>query len=219
MNYSERMGDVSSTDRRLLEVATDHFGRLGREGASTRAIARDADTLMSSITYHFSGKDGLYLACAEHIAATMHEKIAPTIETLSDPVSVSEAKDKVEALMSRLVAVMMQDEIAPIARFVVREQMSPTPAFDILYGRAMRHVVEPLVTLLRTIAGGRLDEETARIRAFSLIGQVLALRFGRAALLRTTRWESVGQRETQLAASAILANVRAILGALEVDAA
>ena len=62
------MRDVSPTDQRLLEVAIDHFGRLGREGASTRAIAKDADTLMSSITYHFKGKDGLYLACAEHIA-------------------------------------------------------------------------------------------------------------------------------------------------------
>jgi uncharacterized protein (TIGR02217 family) len=56
---------TASTDSRLLDVAIDHFGRLGLEGASTRAIARDAETLMSSITYHFGGKEGLYLGVEE----------------------------------------------------------------------------------------------------------------------------------------------------------
>ena len=69
-----------STNSRLLDVAIDHFGRLGLEGASTRSIARDADTLMSSITYHFGGKEGLYLAAADHIAGHMHAKIAPMLD-------------------------------------------------------------------------------------------------------------------------------------------
>ncbi len=212
------MHETSPTDRRLLEVAIDHFGRLGREGASTRAIARDADTLMSSITYHFKGKDGLYLACAEHIALTMRGKIAPIVDRLALPTPAAEARATIEALVGGMVVIMMQEDIAPIARFVVREQMSPTPAFDILYDGAMRHIVEPLVALLITIAGDRLKLEEARMRAFSLLGQVFALRFGRAALMRVTGWESVGPRQTELARAAILANVGAILAELAGDA-
>jgi AcrR family transcriptional regulator len=212
------MRDVSPTDQRLLEVAIDHFGRLGREGASTRAIAKDADTLMSSITYHFKGKDGLYLACAEHIASTIRGKIGPIVDRLALPAPAAEARASIEALVGGMIVIMMQEEIAPIARFVVREQMSPTPGFDILYDGAMRHIVEPLVALLLTVAGGSLSEEAAQIRAFSLMGQVFALRFGRATLMRVTGWESVGPRQTELARAAILENVRAILAELAGDA-
>lgn len=212
------MRETSPTDRRLLEVAIDHFGRLGREGASTRAIARDADTLMSSITYHFKGKDGLYLACAEHIAATIRAKIAPIVDRLAVPAPAAEARATIGALVGGMIVIMMQEEIAPIARFVVREQMSPSPAFDVLYDGAMRHVIEPLVVLLKTVAGERLSDEDARMRAFSLLGQVFALRFGRAALMRLTGWESVGPRQTERARAAILANVDAILAELAGDA-
>lgn len=217
MNENAIMRESSPTDRRLLEVAIDHFGRLGREGASTRAIAKDAETLMSSITYHFKGKDGLYLACAEHIATTIRGKIAPIIDRLALPAAAAEARATIEALVGGMIVIMMQEEIAPIARFVVREQMSPTPAFDILYDGAMRHIVEPLVALLKTVSRSRLTEEEARMRSFSLMGQVFALRFGRAALMRVTGWDSVGPRQTELARAAILANVRAILAELAGD--
>ena len=59
---------VSTT---LLDTAIDQFGRYGFDGASTREIARASGTAMSSITYHFGGKQGLYLAAAEHIAAAI----------------------------------------------------------------------------------------------------------------------------------------------------
>ena len=57
--------------QRLLEIAVREFGLKGLEGASTRGIAAAAGTAMSSITYHYGGKEGLYLAAADHIAAQM----------------------------------------------------------------------------------------------------------------------------------------------------
>ena len=41
-----------------------------------RAIATAAGTTMSSITYHYGGKQGLYLAAARHIADQMGERMA-----------------------------------------------------------------------------------------------------------------------------------------------
>ena len=52
-------------------MAIEHFGRFGLEGASTREIAKAAGKPMSAITYHFGGKEGLYLACARHISDTL----------------------------------------------------------------------------------------------------------------------------------------------------
>lgn len=64
---------------KLLDTAIDHFGRFGFEGASTRVIAKASGTAMSSITYHFGGKEGLYLAAADHIAATVTSMHAPAM--------------------------------------------------------------------------------------------------------------------------------------------
>ena len=56
---------------RLLDIAISEFGAKGLEGASTRGIAAAAGTAMSSITYHYGGKEGLYLAAADRIAERM----------------------------------------------------------------------------------------------------------------------------------------------------
>lgn len=51
--------------QRLLEIAIREFAAKGLDGASTRGIAAAAGTAMSSITYHYGGKEGLYLAAAD----------------------------------------------------------------------------------------------------------------------------------------------------------
>ena len=61
----------------LLDTAIEQFGRYGFEGASTRQIAKASGAAMSSITYHFGGKEGLYLAAADRIASGISEMQAP----------------------------------------------------------------------------------------------------------------------------------------------
>src|SRR3546814_343550 len=70
-----------SIEDRLLNTAIDQFGRDGLEGASTRRIASAAGTTMSAITYHYGGKEGLYLAAARHIVEQIKFRVAPTVQT------------------------------------------------------------------------------------------------------------------------------------------
>lgn len=60
---------------RLLDIAISVFGSAGLEGASTRQIARAADTAMSAITYHYGSKERLYLAAADRIADGLREEM------------------------------------------------------------------------------------------------------------------------------------------------
>lgn len=203
------------TETKLVEVAIELFGRNGSDAVTTRAIAEAAGAQQSAISYHFRTKHGLYLACAEHIAATMRKRIAPLLDKPLTGLLVEEAKSRIELIIGGMAVIMMHDEIAPIARFVVREQMNPTPAFAVLYDGAMRHVIEPMMALLGTISGGRLTDEELRVRCVALMGQVFAFRFARAALVRVTGWEKVGPRETELVRQAVVANARAVLADLE----
>lgn len=209
----------SYTDSRLIEVAVDLFGRDGMNAVGTRAIADAADVPMSAITYHFGGKEGLYLACARHIAAEMQERTAPLLElaliACGESGGASEARTAILAMLGGFVAIMMNDALAPTARFIVREQMNPTPAFAILFDNAMQPLIERMQQLLQRIAGERLTHDQVRIRTLALFGQVLAFRFARATLMRATGWKSVGAAEISGVRAVVTAHANAILADLE----
>jgi AcrR family transcriptional regulator len=209
---------VPTTDSRLLDVAVDHFGRLGLEGASTRAIARDADTLMSSITYHFGGKEGLYLAAADHIAARMHTMIDPMLERASalcgEGRDVAGARASIQAIIGGMAMMMMHDETASVSRFIVREQADPTEAFARIYTGVMGQVLDRLASLLIRASDGRLAEPDARLRAMTIVGQVLVFRVARATVMTGMGWTQFGPTEAAQVARTIAANLDAILDQL-----
>jgi AcrR family transcriptional regulator len=206
-------------ETRLIEVAIDLFGRDGMNAVGTRAIAEAAGAQMSAITYHFGGKEALYLACAKHITAEMRERIAPVLELARRACTESgggaEARDAILAMLGGLVDIMMNDDIAPTVLFIVREQMNPTPAFAILFEGAMQPVVERMEQLLQRIARHRLTHDQLRIHAVALVGQALTFRFARATLMRATGWETVGLPEIDAVRAIVLAHANAILSDLE----
>jgi AcrR family transcriptional regulator len=218
MNYIVLMRERSA-ESRLIEVAIEQFGQAGMSAVGTRAIAQAAGMQMSAITYHFGGKEGLYLACARHIAKLMNKRIAPLVQLAesrgAEGVGAASARMAILDLLGGLVTVMMRDEIAPWARFVVREQMNPTPAFEVLYEGVMQRLLALLGDLIQRVAGGAMAAEEIRIRSIALVGQVLAFRFCRATLMYATGWESVGIGEIEVVRTAVLAHTDAVLIALE----
>jgi TetR/AcrR family transcriptional regulator, regulator of cefoperazone and chloramphenicol sensitivity len=208
-----------SADLRLIQAAIEQFAQSGMSAVGTRAIADAAGMQMSAITYHFGGKEGLYLACARHIAKLMSERIAPLLQLAesgcTDQGGAAGARAAILTFLGGFVTVMVRDELAPWAPFVLREQMNPTPAFKILYEGAMQRILALLGDLLQRVAGGALTAEETRIRSIALVGQVLAFRFCRAALMYATGWESVGVGEIEVVRTAVLAHTDAVLIALE----
>lgn len=209
----------ASTESRLLDVAVDHFGRLGLDGASTRAMARDADTLMSSITYHFGGKEGLYLAAADHIAGHIHTQMAPVLEAAGglggDEGEIGAARAAIHVLIGGMMHVMLHKEAAPMARFIVREQADPTEAFDRIYTRVMGPMLDRLGGLLVRVSNNRLLPCEARLRAITLVGQVLVFRVARATVKSGMGWDALGQDEIAAIARTVAANIDAILDQIQ----
>ncbi len=187
--------NAPSIDDRLLDTAVDQFGRQGFEGASTRAIAAAVGTAMSSITYHYGGKRGLYLAAARHIADRMGERMAPALAAAEARGREDQGPDgalaELLAIIDRFVEVMVHPESAAWARFIVREQMEPTEAFDILYGGVMGRLVDRLSALVVLIGGGRYADAEARLKVIAIVGQALVFRVARATVLRATGWADV----------------------------
>jgi TetR/AcrR family transcriptional regulator, regulator of cefoperazone and chloramphenicol sensitivity len=196
----------------LLDVAIDQFGRLGFEGASTREIARASGTAMSSITYHFGGKQGLYLAAAAHIGERIQAMQGePARAALA---AVGETREAAVAalagLLDNIAKMMLDGETENWARFIVREQQEPTEAFDRLFEAAMRPVLDVFVAL---IGRARPDLSPSDCVAMSILlfGQATVMRAGRAAIARSF---GVAQIDDAIAArlrAQLRANVHSIL--------
>lgn len=205
------------SDARLHLVATalPLFGRKGFDGVSTRELTKAAGRPMSAITYHFGGKEGLYLACAEHIRDTIGGFIAAAIDEQQRSASPDpeEAKHQLAQLF-RIITGAMLGETEDIARFMVREQQEPTEAFEIIYSGIMGRVLGRMAELLKIIVGDRLTETEIRIRVVSLMGQVMVFRVAHAALLRLTGWKAMGDAERAQIDRAVQDNLRSILAGL-----
>jgi len=166
--------------QRLLDIAVTAFGQHGLEGASTRAIARAADTAMSSITYHYGGKEGLYLAVADHVGDLMGE-ILPVGQAEAALVQgdSNQARHLLRTALCRFVHKLQDPQSDAWALFVMREQLHPTEAFERLYAANLGRTLHALVDLV-CLASGTNDGEAARLVVISLLGQVLVLKAARA---------------------------------------
>lgn len=203
-------------EERILNAAIDHFGRFGFDGASTRAIAKASGTAMSSITYHFGGKHGLYLAAADHIANGIRERqqsiIASMLSAASnlETLSRKEAIERLLAMLDGFAMMMLGEESEHWARFIVREQQSPTEAFERIYQGVMRPMSEACVAIAR-IARPDLDERTVRALVVLLYGEALILRVGRASVCRILGVDTLGASEMALLRDQLRASASCIL--------
>lgn len=191
----------SDARERLLTAAIDVFGRLGFAGATTREIAKGAKLNLQAIAYHFGNKEGLYLAAADHIAERMRAQIGPMADAArarfaSGPaVTPADARFMLTGMLGSVAGILFDPRWAPVARFMVREQMDPTSAFDRVYERVMA----PQLDLARHIVGILLDappdSERVKLRTLSLLGSVIFFRIAHATVTRQLGWTNTGPHE------------------------
>ena len=201
------------TSQTLIETAIDQFGRHGFEGASTREIARASGTAMSSITYHFGGKQGLYLAAADHIAARVREIQGPALEIARETARAGTREQATEALLALLdgfALMMIRPESEVWSLFITREQQAPTEAFDRIYTGVMQEVVGVFVALLGRIRTD-LGEREVLAMGIMLFGQTLVLRVCRAAVTRILSVETIDEPTRALLRARLRANALCIL--------
>jgi len=205
-----------ATRERLLRAAIDVFGRRGFE-ASTRELARAAGVNLAAIPYHFGSKRGLYLAAAEHIASEVRTRIGPALQRVQaetdDVLDEPRARALLQDILEALARVMVDDGAASWARFVIREQMDPSEAFERLHGGAIGPTFAALARLIGRITGRDPCGRAVRIQVPRLVGQILILRAARATVLRELRWERIGEEEFALIRDLIRSSVEGIRGA------
>jgi AcrR family transcriptional regulator len=205
--------DAEGTRQALIRAGLDLFGRNGFDATSTREIAQAAKVNSAGIAYHFGGKDGLRQACAEVIVARIQAVLvggATSVAIAVDPVDRDMAAEQLLSLVDRMVAFLTTaPESELIARFVVREMLTPSPAFETIYGGLFEPVHRRVCQVWAAATGMAPEAPATRLAVFAAIGQVVYFRIARPAVTRRMGWDGVGPDEARAIAETIRRSVRA----------
>lgn len=197
---------------RLINAAIERFGKRGFDAVGTREIAAAVDTPMSSITYHFGGKEGLYLAAAEHIFDHIHEVLGASGQTLPGADATPQQRvDAICAMIRSAGAFMLSETSAPFALFIGREQQDPSPEVLALMQAKIMPMMEALaqqVAILRP----ELDESQAKAVSVFLFGMAITLRHSHASLGLLMKRKSFDAATREMLLDQLEQSARAVLG-------
>lgn len=202
-------------------AATAAFARDGYHGVSTRQIADLAETNQALIGYHFGGKQGLYVAVVEHVASQIGAHIRPILERIEAGLDETREDTNPAGLRDRLLpalleltdgmaALLLQDDSAAWMQLILREQQTPTVAFDSLYSGFMGRVAASI-----TEVAGRLrvdqDETANRVLAATIMGQLVVFRSAHAGVMRHLGWAEIDDARVARVQQVLRGNVTALL--------
>lgn len=107
---------VKMDSRTLLDAALNVFARVGLEGASLRAIAREAGCDPSLIYYHFANKEAMF-------SALLEERIPPMVKDLRRLANPLDPRSTAEKLWTALRVFHQHLHDSAGFRSMVRGQM------------------------------------------------------------------------------------------------
>lgn len=206
------------TRARIIAAALKLFGELGFEGASTRDIATAAGVNAPALQYYFNNKEGVYLACAEHIASRVWEHMAEVVSHGERMIMDNEGDDALIdafcAIQARIAEFTFESRESPEWRlFIAREQggLEPAAGFQIMYQR----VNKPISTLTATIVGRLLgrptNDEESRIRAMVLNGQLALFQMMHRSAMTSLNWDEIDENRLGLIKRIVTEHTRILL--------
>jgi TetR/AcrR family transcriptional regulator, regulator of cefoperazone and chloramphenicol sensitivity len=202
--------------QRLVEAGLDLFGKFSFEGASTRMLAERAQVNLAAITYYFGGKQGLYLAVADHITEQINGLLGDQLarvqealknERLSKEQSFFLLGEWLQFLITRFLGRAQTDKWLSI---IVREQLWPTDAFGILFEGFMRPLDQALFGLVARIMGLKPDDQEVKLRALAIKGEIQIFQISRSAVKRTLNWKNYGPENLDAIRRVIMDNLSRI---------
>jgi AcrR family transcriptional regulator len=185
----------------LIRAGVQVFGDNSLASATTREIAQLAGQNISAIAYYFGNKEGLYFAVAHHICDILVERLGPLLDEIEAQLSQGNHEPEVCLHMfGRLIGASLSthQEMLTVTSIVVKEQMHPTKAFDILYAGCLERLHQVGARLIEAYTGEPPGQQETVLRFHALLGQSLAFRFARETIVRRAGWSDIGPDQVAL---------------------
>lgn len=212
------------TRLRIIEAAIDLFGERGFVAASTREIAARAGVNAPALQYYFENKEGVYRACAEHLASEVWVKFEPVVrsglETLDTTDDVARLIEAFVAIQDVMIDKAMTTPSAPTLKlFFVREQggQEPPIATEIFQQRVRGPLNRVALALVAKICGTTPDDPRTILRLLTLHGQFMSFHTAPRSVMTLLGWSTMDAAKIDLVKQTIFANTRSLLQSWSVE--
>jgi AcrR family transcriptional regulator len=209
------------TRARIVAAALKLFGERGFDGASTRDIAAAAGVNAPALQYYFDTKEGVYLACVEHIGKHVWEYLSEA--TANAERALAENADDTE-LIEAFCAVQAQHaefmftspETNHWSLFMARLQSGegPRAGFEYIYKHVSFRLGNVMSTIVGRLLGRPADDEETVIRTTSLSGQLHVFHMSRRSVLAKLNWDSFDASRVDLLKGIIREHTGVLLRAM-----
>ena len=193
------------TRARIVTAALKMFGERGFDGASTRDIATSAGVNAPALQYYFDSKEGVYLACAEHIVkrvwSCMSDVVTRTERAVEEGASDDALIESYCDIQEHLARFMFtSDEADEWRLFMARMQAGegPAAAFQAIYQKVNGRMAKVLTAVVSRLIGQPPDDEETLVRTMLVSGQLHVFHVARRSLLTKLNWDAIDERRLNL---------------------
>ncbi len=161
---------------RILQAAGLVFAEKGFQSATVREICQAAEVNLAAINYYFGDKERLYIETVKRAQQLLVERVPmPSWQ------AGTSAADRLAAFIETMLTRMLEEHQAPWqSRLMMREILDPSAACQELVEDYFRPQFLVLLGILRELAGKDIEGHDLEQLAFSVVGQCVYYRVGRA---------------------------------------
>ena len=163
-------GFHDATRRHLLEAAAEVFAEVGFRAATVRQICEQAGANIAAVNYHFGDKEELYKAVLKDTYVCAIEKYPADFSLPPRATPEQRLRAFVHSFFLRLFS---EGPSARPGKLMAREMVEPTSALDVIVKEGMRSMASVLLSIMNDLLGCRVNDETKRLCAMSVVSQVL----------------------------------------------
>ena len=202
----------------LIAAALAQFGEYGLH-ATTRDIAAQVGQNIAAITYYFGSKEDLYLACGQWIADFIGSQFRPHAEEAERLFAQPEPdrgamRELILRACKNMIMLLTQDDTVNLSKFISREQLSPTAAYQLVHDQVINPLHTHLTRLIAAYTGGDANDTQMILHTHAILGEVLAFRLGKETILLRTGWSQFDEDKTALIDQTITCHIDLILQGL-----
>jgi AcrR family transcriptional regulator len=210
------------TRARIIAAALKLFGEHGFAGASTRDIAAEAGVNAPALQYYFDNKEGVYLACVEHIVSRVWGHLEPAVTAAQEVLAREEASDTelIEAfcdIQAKKAELLFTVQDADDWRlFMTRQQTGAGPAagFQLFHDRVNGCMSNVTTAIVGRLLGRPERDDEVVIRTMALSGQLMVFQAMRRSALASLGWDTIDGARLALIKAVIREQTVALLRSL-----
>ncbi|WP_068088648.1 CerR family C-terminal domain-containing protein [Polycladidibacter stylochi] len=205
------------TKKSLIMSALSLFSSKGYAETTTRDIADMAQANISSIAYHFGGKQGLYNSCADYLIVLARSNVnnrPPCPPEEIGKMTAEEAEQSLMDMVGRMILFMLGSKHSQIfVNFVLREVREQSPAIAKIYQEFISPNLNLAAAYYARAAELPIGSQQSYLTVMGLIGQVLYFKVASYVVLTTLEWEQIGEEEREQIRQTVCSNIRASIKA------